>query len=1064
MANLEVLKKEVDEFKLQLDELQKNVTISEIEKKNKTEALKSQAEVTKQKIQAEIDSLADKTDNTSKKQKEEAEALLKTLDDVMNLQMSIQSSRHEQTPTDSQKLSETQSSQSEKWIWGKTKDFVSENWSDVTSWEKWKEEPWKNIMRAVGFWVTGYAIYKWVKGLWNRAFWDKDEWEEEWDSEESEWKTKKKEKKSFWKTTAWKILKWTGIWVTAGTLWYWIGKKLHLWWEDEEKPTDASPDEVKYKAYEEFYKDPNNKEAVENYEQLWENIDTTYEALYNRELQAWYQDELVMKRIASEQSRWMEHYKWIIPFCLDNKFWSIENILSQNSSMKEAMAWGIRKMVDYVKNLWNDFLKTFVDSFLSKLPSWTIVANMSWSLSEKIDKWITSNKNTEKELQFFFRQSIRVQTYLFEKREQLEDKIAEENARKFWLKKEDILKDKELYEKYVEKDEKLQKFLISPISTWMTILKDNAIFDNKVWEDVKESVKNLDKQRDEVLGNTSWWKDILQTIYEKKENWEALTDAEKQQLWKSCDNIVKDIDDNIMDAVEESAWNLYGDLFRTDDANLRKYLDKSWLEKMFQESKAKIIEKKWELLNGSLDAEWIASLAQTINNMLAIKKEAVLWAQTIEKDYDENWNFFYRIPWFLSGSVANFVKWAEKLWDWEVWAWTQYLLSAWLWTWVIVGLWWAIYGCYVHDIWMIKKSLIRWGYISILPASLLYSAWKWALKIAKPWRRLGDKLIYWSPKWVQMMTEFKWEEWADKLLKALKLWKVSLSDAEEIATRKISWYWGTKKIKEKWCLAFDVEEDHINDFKIREKIFDKYVLSLNWPENSSDFLKKLKEDNDVYKKAVKYFDEPSVRGAISSKNFDDVKKEVEKIDEAMKAAQAAAWNDEVVDVAEDLLNNQHYKKLQSEIDSEIKDLEFSKNGQSESKIRQIDEQIKKLKEFKNKINRSTVQEVETLEGLYTNLIKFGKWKWFFENIDVLTKLVTEESEALHKALNNFDGPELRRIIKELQGNNKLVGITDESINNLISFMGEVKIKRVLKSWEDFVSALKTFLKFVWKLT
>jgi hypothetical protein len=52
-------------------------------------------------------------------------------------------------------------------------------------------------------------------------------------------------------------------------------------------------------------------------------------------------------------------------------------------------------------------------------------------LSEKIDKWITSNKNTEKELQFFFRQSIRVQTYLFEKREQLEDKIAGENARKY---------------------------------------------------------------------------------------------------------------------------------------------------------------------------------------------------------------------------------------------------------------------------------------------------------------------------------------------------------------------------------------------------------------------------------------------------------------------------------------------------------------------------------------------------------------------------------------------------------------------------------------------------------
>ena len=518
-----------------------------------------------------------------------------------------------------------------------------------------------------------------------------------------------------------------------------------------------------------------------------------------------------------------------------------------------------------------------------------------------------------------------------------------------------------------------------------------------------------------------------------------------------------------MDAVEESAWNLYGDLFRTDDANLRKYLDKSWLEKMFQEYKVKIIEKKWELLNGSLDAEWTASLAQTINNMLALKKEAVLWAQTIEKDYDENWNFFYRIPWFLSGSVANLVKWAEKLWDWEVWAWTQYLLSAWLWTWVIVGLWWAIYGCYVHDIWMVKKSLIRWGYISILPASVLYSAWKWALKITKPWRRLGDKLIYWSPKWVQMMTEFKWEEWADKLLEALKLWKISLSDAEDIATRKISWYWGTKKIKEKWCLAFDVEEDHINDFKIREKIFDKYVLSLNWPENSSDFLKKLKEDNDVYKKAVKYFDEPSVRGAISSKNFDDVKKEVEKIDEAMKAAQPIDWADEAVRPAQELLDNPHYEKLQSDVDAEIKGLESSKNWKSEAKIKQIDEQIKKLKEFKNNVNRASVEEIESLEKMYETLIKVKKWKWFFENVDAITKLVAEQSESINKALNDLDGNELKRLVKELQAEGKLTDISDEAITSLTKVLTEIKTNKLLKMGETLVSAFKVLLKYFWNV-
>jgi hypothetical protein len=47
----------------------------------------------------------------------------------------------------------------------------------------------------------------------------------------------------------------------------------------------------------------------------------------------------------------------------------------------------------------------------------------------------------------------------------LEDKIAEDNAKKYGLTKEKILKDKDLYEKYVEKDERLQKFLMSPIST-----------------------------------------------------------------------------------------------------------------------------------------------------------------------------------------------------------------------------------------------------------------------------------------------------------------------------------------------------------------------------------------------------------------------------------------------------------------------------------------------------------------------------------------------------------------------------------------------------------------------
>jgi hypothetical protein len=49
-------------------------------------------------------------------------------------------------------------------------------------------------------------------------------------------------------------------------------------------------------------------------------------------------------------------------------------------------------------------------------------------LSQKFDNWIASNQEAKLELQFFFRQSIRVQTYLFEKKDQLIDKIASEKC------------------------------------------------------------------------------------------------------------------------------------------------------------------------------------------------------------------------------------------------------------------------------------------------------------------------------------------------------------------------------------------------------------------------------------------------------------------------------------------------------------------------------------------------------------------------------------------------------------------------------------------------------------
>jgi Mg2+ and Co2+ transporter CorA len=72
-----------------LDALKNNVSLSDTEKKSQAETLKAQAETIKQKIQDEIESLGDRTDEESKKKKEEAETLLNSLNEITSLYASI---------------------------------------------------------------------------------------------------------------------------------------------------------------------------------------------------------------------------------------------------------------------------------------------------------------------------------------------------------------------------------------------------------------------------------------------------------------------------------------------------------------------------------------------------------------------------------------------------------------------------------------------------------------------------------------------------------------------------------------------------------------------------------------------------------------------------------------------------------------------------------------------------------------------------------------------------------------------------------------------------------------
>ena len=197
-----------------------------------------------------------------------------------------------------------------------------------------------------------------------------------------------------------------------------------------------------------------------------------------------------------------------------------------------------------------------------------------------------------------------------------------------------------------------------------------------------------------------------------------------------------------------------------------------------------------------------------------------------------------------------------------------------------------------------------------------------------------------------------------------------------------------------------------------------------------------------------------------------IEEEIQKVETVKKTNITPDWADNVVKPSQELLDNPHYKKLQSDIDSEISSLEMAKKWETEwsAKFKQIDEQIKKLKEFKNNVNRASIQEVESLEWIYETLVKVKKWKGFFDNVDSIAKLVWEDSDILHKALNELNWDELKRVIKQLQMENKLTDISDEAITSLTKFLSEIKAKNILKSWDTLVPILKNFIKLMWKLT
>ena len=179
--DIEQFNDSINQIKSDLEEV-KNSALSEDKRKEKIEDIKERAIKTKEDLEEKIATLTDRA-------KEKAEALLNSLNEIINFKLSIWWEKSEsvqdtadssdtEQPSDSSDTeqstgpSDTEQSADKEWFFSKTKTWIWDQWKDIRSKDKWSEEKGKNILRTVWFaatWVWLFAlVYSWAKKLFGK--------------------------------------------------------------------------------------------------------------------------------------------------------------------------------------------------------------------------------------------------------------------------------------------------------------------------------------------------------------------------------------------------------------------------------------------------------------------------------------------------------------------------------------------------------------------------------------------------------------------------------------------------------------------------------------------------------------------------------------------------------------------------------------------------------------------------------------------------------------------------------------------------------------------------------
>lgn len=696
---LETLKTREESIREEL-RLLKNLAQSQ-EKEKKQEQVSSNISQLTQDI---VKYLETETDAAKKWQAEQLKAALDTVSlELAQLKESVVAGKdtkpeaRQDVETNSSEIESKDKQLSKGKGWGESiTEFVSESWSDVTSSDKWKEEPGKNLLKVAGFAGTGIGAFLLVKKMRNWLFWDKKE--KEASQESDDWgETKKSEKKKgFWDKRYGKTLKWLGIGAGVGTAGYYLGKRFGRWGKDWPWEWADATDGAKDQAINTANLKKENPEKFLKYQGMGANIDSQYDQIMKKELDAGWRGMSIAdgyEKFADKTKLSKEDFQATVPMCIDNEFSSVDKLLSEGWYYGYLREKSLVDLKSFLIGKGKDWIGKVMGPYLVNLTSFVPFVGGDWS--ESLTKWLESGEPAEREaeLKLFFRQYAKVINYVQDKRSRLVEKIAEEKLRTVGTEfstVEDALDDEEWLENHVYSDDRYKNFMGGKLFQSIDVMKGQGLFDDQLSMRMKKQMEAADAQRDELL-KTKDGKDALQRLW-------AVGDTLSPEINREGIQVCKDVAEDLKENFDKDRSYLYFGsshaLINSEQKNIQEFLKESglWDLKSWILESLKHFEQKFE--SWSMSAEDIQLYKNQINSYFAMKKEILIWAKAIQQMKADNASITERVLNIGTAIVGDILYHSTqslksfKDGNWMTW-WLQATLPLTLWGAVIsqVGKW-----------------------------------------------------------------------------------------------------------------------------------------------------------------------------------------------------------------------------------------------------------------------------------------------------------------------------------------------------------------------------------------